>query len=159
MGFSRLQSGGVENLMKHSAETRPTDGPSVLFPPGPRAENWCLCASCKYHKPHARPRSLAPAVGVRGAVPHARGGELFKTPAVAVGEAGRSRRTEGRTSGSDAGRTAGTGRQRTEESTGSRRPRCAGARTGGPRPATSARSPWRPSTTGRRPLRDSRAPG
>lgn len=50
MGFSRLQSGGVENLMKHAEETRPIDGPSVLFPPGPRAENWCLCVSCKYHK-------------------------------------------------------------------------------------------------------------
>lgn len=59
---------------------------------------------------------------------------MFKTPAVAAGEAGRSRRTEGRTSGSDAGRAAGTGRRRAEESTGSRRPRCAGARTRGPAP-------------------------
>lgn len=84
---------------------------------------------------------------------------MFKTPAVAAGEAGRLRRTEGRTSGSDAGRAAGTGRRRAEESTGSRRPRCAGAHPGpaplppravpgGPPPPAAARC-WTSRAAGR----------
>ena len=73
--------------MKHeetSAETCPSGGPSVLFPPGTRVENWCVCVCLVNTVTTRTPLLVSPWGGVLAAAPHARGGELFKTPAVAA---------------------------------------------------------------------------